>query len=66
VDLGFRRRRRACALEADGDGVSDVLGNRGGVDSEQDIEAKTMARWRCPKLPGTAVRSDRRLAAVRT
>jgi hypothetical protein len=27
---------------------------------------ETMARGRCPKLPGTAVRSDRRLAAVRT
>jgi hypothetical protein len=28
----------------DGDGVSKVFGNRGGVDSEQDVEAKTLAR----------------------
>jgi hypothetical protein len=32
------------ALEVDLDGVSEVLGNRGGVDSEQGVEAKTMAR----------------------
>jgi hypothetical protein len=66
VNLGFCRHRRACTLEVHGDGVSEVLGNRGGVDSEQDVKAKTMARWRCPKLPGTTVRSDRRLAVVRT
>jgi hypothetical protein len=32
------------ALEVDGDSISKVLGNRGGVDSEQGVEAKTMAR----------------------
>jgi hypothetical protein len=32
------------ALVVDGDDVSEVLGNTGGVDSVQDIEAKTMAR----------------------
>jgi hypothetical protein len=32
VELGFHRRQRGAVLEVDGDGVSDVLGNRGGVD----------------------------------
>jgi hypothetical protein len=32
------------ALEVDGDGVSEVLGNRIGVDSEQGVKAKMMAR----------------------
>jgi hypothetical protein len=37
---------------------------RGVADDDPREEADTMVRWRCPKLPGTAVRSDRRLAAV--
>jgi hypothetical protein len=32
------------ALEFDGDGVSEFLGNRGGADSEQGAAAKTLAR----------------------
>jgi hypothetical protein len=32
-------------------------------DPREEIEA--MARWRCLKLPGTAVRSDQRSAVVR-
>jgi hypothetical protein len=32
------------ALEVDGDSIFEVLGNRGGVDSEQGVDAKTMAR----------------------
>jgi hypothetical protein len=35
------------------------------ADDDPREETETMARWRCPKLPGTTVRCDRRLAAVR-
>jgi hypothetical protein len=34
------------------------------VDDDPREETETMARWRCPELPGTTVRSDRRLAVV--
>jgi hypothetical protein len=64
VGLGFRRRRRGAVLEVDGDGISSVLGNRGGVDDVQGVEAKTMTSGRCPKLPGATGRGDRRLGVV--
>jgi hypothetical protein len=44
-----------CALEVDGDDVPEFLSNRGGVDSVQDVEAKTMARQGPRKLPAATV-----------
>jgi hypothetical protein len=43
------------ALEVDGDGISEVLGNRGGVDSEQGVEAKMMARQGPREFPAATV-----------
>jgi hypothetical protein len=36
------------------------------ADDDSREEVDTMARWRCQEFPGTTMRSDRRLAAVRT
>jgi hypothetical protein len=36
------------------------------ADDDSREEVETMKRRRCQEFPGTTVRSDRRLAAVRT
>jgi hypothetical protein len=53
------------ALEVDGDGVSEVLGNRGGVDSEQGVEVKTMARQGTRGFPAATVARGWRFKACR-
>jgi hypothetical protein len=53
------------ALEVDGDGISEVLGNRTGVDSEQGVEAKMMARQGPREFPAATVARDWRFMARR-
>jgi hypothetical protein len=53
------------ALEVEGDGVSEVLGNRGGGDSEQGVEAKTMVRQGTWGFPAAMVARGWRFKARR-